>query len=67
MQSLDLGIDRQPAEIADFAVIIVQAKGDADERSGREVTADEIARNLVKLGVGVRRRTLGRGPAAAHA
>ena len=51
MQTLDFRIDRKPGVISDLAVVLMQAERDALERPGRQVTADEIERDLFEIRV----------------
>ncbi len=51
LQAFHLGIDREPAEVADLAVVLVIAERHALERAGREIAANEIERYLLEFRV----------------
>ena len=51
MQPFDFGIDREPGVVPDLAVVLMQAQGDALERPGRQITADEIECDLFEIRV----------------
>ena len=50
-QPLYFGIDREPAIIADLAIVLVQAEGDTLKWSGCQVAADKVEHQLVEIGV----------------
>ena len=51
LQPLYFGIDREPAVIADLAIVLVEAEGDTLKRPGCEVAADKVEYQLVEIGV----------------
>ncbi len=51
LQPFHFRIDREPAVVADFAVVLMETEGHALERPGCQVAADEVEHQFVEIRV----------------